>query len=436
MRLEGYQAIKNGELTHSGHRYQDLAKEYNTPLYIFDEESFRTRIKDYVKALENPYFETEVLYASKALLTKAIARIIGEYNIGQDVVSAGEIYTGLQVGVNPAKMYFHGNNKLNSELEYAFDKHVGTIVIDNRMEAQRLTEIVSTHQTSFGHKRKQRVLLRLNPGVHASTHKYIATGDDDSKFGENTRDEHIMDVIRYLIESESLDFAGFHSHIGSQIFDQNSFLKAASVMIEFTAKVEKELKYKIEEINFGGGFGVYYTEGDTPFEVTEFLPKFVEHIHKKSQELNVKLKKITIEPGRSFVNSCGSTLYTVGDLKQTITGKNYAFIDGSMNDNIRPALYQAKYEGMIVNKADEPSDTLYTVYGKACESGDVILKDIMLPEVNTGDLLLVNGTGAYNFSMASNYNYIPRPAMIHINKDDVYLTVRRDSFEDLTRNEF
>lgn len=428
MKLEQYQSIENNELIHSGHSYRELAKKYGTPLYIFDEESFRERVASFKHALKNPYFETELLFASKSVLTLAIAKLISEYGIGQDVVSAGEIYTGIKAGVNPEKMYFHGNNKLNDELAYAIDHKVGTIVIDNRMEAQRLDAILAEKQAN------QRVLLRLNPGVEAHTHEYIKTANLDSKFGESVFDDAIEDVIQAIYEAKHLDLAGFHCHIGSQIFDSDSFIKAADEMLLFAQKIQANLGMPVREINFGGGFGVYYTEEDTPFNIAEFLPTFIEHVHEKATTLGIKLEKVTIEPGRSLVNDSGSTLYTIGDIKQTVGGKKYLFIDGGMTDNIRPALYQAEYEAILTNKASEAPQEMYTIAGKACESGDVIIDQIELPQAETGDLLLVNGTGAYNYSMASNYNHIPIPAMIHIDGKDDYLTVKRQSFADIIAN--
>lgn len=429
MKLEQYQAINNGRLEHSGHDYQMLADTYGTPLYIFDEESFIQRVKGYQTAVKTQHFDTQVLYASKSLLTRAIAGLIAKLEIGQDVVSGGEIHVGLKAGVDPKNMYFHGNNKTNDELTYAIENGIGTIVIDNRMEANRVQTIASNLD------KKQRVLLRLNPGVEAHTHEYIKTANLDSKFGESVFDDAIVTIVETLANADALDFAGFHCHIGSQIFDQASFLKAATEMLEFSKKMEEDLSIIICEINFGGGFGVYYTHEDTPFEVTEFLPIFVEYVHEESQRLGLRLEKITIEPGRSLVNASGSTLYTVGDLKHTAGGKDYLFIDGGMNDNIRPALYQAKYEAILTNRAQEDNVITYTVAGKACESGDKIIEAIDLPKAQTGDLLLVNGTGAYNYTMASNYNRLSKPAMIHINGKNHRLTVKRESYDDLMRNE-
>ena len=429
MKLETYQNIVNGELVHSGHSYQELANQYGTPLYIFDEASFRKRIESYTANFHSDLFETQVLFASKSLLTKAIAKIIAASPLGQDVVSAGEIFVGLAAGVKPDKMYFHGNNKSDEELVYALQNEVGTIVLDNRMEASRLEQIAEKLN------KRPKVLLRINPGVEAHTHQYIQTASLDSKFGESIFDEQIFEIITQLHESRFLNFVGFHSHIGSQVFDRESFFKASLAMMEFAQTSQEKTNYPITEINFGGGFGVYYTEEDQPFEMAEFLPEFVKYIEKESDRLGLQLKKICIEPGRSLVNASGSTLYRIGDLKDTVSGKHYLFIDGGMSDNIRPALYQAQYEAAITNKITEPATIEYTVAGKACESGDKLIENITLPQAATGDLLLVNGTGAYNYTMASNYNRLARPAMIHIDGAHHRLTVKRETFEDMMKNE-
>lgn len=429
MKLESYQTIVNDELVHSGHSYQDLAHQYGTPLYIFDEASFRKRIESYTENFHSDIFETQVLFASKSLLTKAIAKIIATSPLGQDVVSGGEIFVGLAAGVNPNKMYFHGNNKSDEELVYALQNEVGTIVLDNRMEASRLEQIAENMN------KRPKVLLRINPGVEAHTHQYIQTASLDSKFGESIFDDQIFELITQLHESRFLSFVGFHSHIGSQVFDRESFFKASLAMMEFAQTSQEKTTYPITEINFGGGFGVYYTEEDQPFEMAEFLPEFVKYIEKESVRLGLQLNKICIEPGRSLVNASGSTLYRIGDLKDAVSGKHYLFVDGGMSDNIRPALYQAQYEAAITNKINEPATIDYTVAGKACESGDKLIENIALPQAATGDLLLVNGTGAYNYTMASNYNRLARPAMIHIDGAHHRLSVKRETFEDMMKNE-
>lgn len=429
MRLESYQVIHNDKLLHRNHSYEDLANRYGTPLYLFDEPSFIERVNRYKLNFQSEQFETQVLYASKALLTVAIAKLISQLNIGQDVVSAGEIFVGLKGGIDPDKMYFHGNNKSNEELMYALENNVKTIVIDNRLEAERLAKIANELNKC------PNVLLRLNPGIEAHTHEYIKTASLDSKFGESVFDPEIFTIINRISSYSSLNFVGFHCHIGSQIFEQESFLKAASEMIEFASRVQEEMNHPITELNFGGGFGVYYTKEDRPIYMVDFLPKFVRFVETESNQFNLKLNKICIEPGRSLVNASGSTLYTVGDTKKTVGGKHYLFVDGGMSDNIRPALYQAKYEAAIVNRMVADDSTTYIVAGKACESGDKLIEKINLPTVQSGDLLLVNGTGAYNYSMASNYNRLSKPAMIHLTDFDHRLTVKRESMEDLIKSE-
>ncbi|MBG9982022.1 diaminopimelate decarboxylase [Aerococcaceae bacterium DSM 111020] len=431
MKLESYQQIKDDRLTHRGYDYERIAQEYQTPLYIFDEPSFIERVKGYRDQFQSEVFETEILYASKALLTKEIARLVARLDIGQDVVSAGEIYAGQAGGIDAKRMYFHGNNKTDQELLYAIKNGVGTIVLDNQSEAHRLNHLIQ--QSNEGHI--QKVLLRVNPGIEASTHEYILTATNDSKFGENIHDSEIFMVISEIAALSHLNLVGFHSHIGSQIFEADSFLKASESLIDFAQKVMEQTALKITELNFGGGFGVYYTEEDQPFDVIDYLPRFVKQIEKAIQEAKLPIEKVAIEPGRSLVNASGSTLYRVGDLKQTLSGKHYLFVDGGMTDNIRPALYQAKYEAALVNKITDSAKASYTIAGKACESGDKIIESIMLPEATPGDLLLVNGTGAYNFTMASNYNYIPRPAMIHVTEETIKLTVKRDTLDDLVRNQ-
>lgn len=429
MRLTGYQKIQDGQLVHNVLDYKMLAKEYGTPLYIFDEGSFIDRVKAYQAAFQSDRFETEILYASKALLTKAIGKLIAQLGLGQDVVSGGEFYVGLTSGVPTDKMYFHGNNKTYDELQYAMSHGIGTVVLDNRMEAKRVNQIAQDLGI------KQKVLIRLNPGVEAHTHDYIKTAHLDSKFGESIYDPEVFSILSEIKDLSHLDFRGIHSHIGSQIFQSNSFLQAADELLEFSKEIENKTSIKIAEINFGGGFGVYYTQEDSPFDVQSFLPEFIQFVEEKSQAYGLNLQKICIEPGRSLVNESGSTLYQVGDMKKTVGGKHYLFIDGSMNDNIRPALYQAKYEAILTNKADQVASQTYTVAGKACESGDKIIEDIDLPQAETGDYLLVNGTGAYNYTMASHYNRLSKPAMIHIKDKHHRLTVKRESYQDLCRNE-
>ena len=428
MKLLGNMNIVDGELHIGKHSCKDLAEEFGTPLFIIDELDFRNRAKTYREVFASEKLETRVLYASKAMLNVHTAKVVDEEDLFIDVVSGGELYTVLAANFPPEKIYFHGNNKLKREMEMAVDSGVGTIVIDNAAEVELLREVL------WKRERVQSVLLRVNPGIDASTHEYIKTTKLDSKFGESIFDENIYELVKAIAEDESFDFKGFHCHIGSQIFEAESFFKEAETMLEFTKTVEDKTGIKMVEVNLGGGFGVYYTEGDSPFELSEFLGNYIQFIEKTIDRLGLSIETVDIEPGRSLINNSGSTLYTIGGVKETFGGVNYIFIDGGMTDNMRPALYQAKYEAIVANKASDEETVTYTIAGKCCESGDILIKDIPLAEAKRDDLLLIPSTGAYTYSMSSNYNRIERPAMVYVG-DEAKLVVRRQTYEDLIRED-
>ena len=429
MKLLGNMNIKADELYIGNFSTSYLAEKFGTPLFIIDEEDFRNKARNYRDSFKTENLETRVLYASKAMLNIYTANVIKEENLYIDVVSGGELFTVLKANFPPEKVYFHGNNKLEKELLMAIENGVGTIVIDNIDEIERLSKILKANKV------KQNVLLRVNPGIDAHTHEYIKTTKMDSKFGESIFDENIYNIVKTMVDDEFMVFNGFHCHIGSQIFEKESFFDEAKTMLKFTKDVEEKLNIEILEINLGGGFGIYYTEEDNPFELTTFLKEFISEIERLIKELRLNIKVVDIEPGRSLISNSGSTLYTVGGVKETYGGKDYIFIDGGMTDNPRPALYQAKYEAIIANKASEIEKSLYSIAGKCCESGDVLIEDFLLPKPETGDLLLISSTGAYNYSMSSNYNRIERPAMVFVNKDEVNLAVRRQTYEDLIRED-
>ena len=429
MKLLGNMNIKADELHIGDFSTSYLAEKFGTPLFIIDEEDFRNKARNYRDSFRSKTLETRVLYASKAMLNIYTAKLIHEENLYIDVVSGGELFTVLKANFLPEKIYFHGNNKLEKELLMAIENGVGTIVIDNVDEIKRLSKLLKTNNV------KQNVLLRVNPGIDAHTHEYIKTTKMDSKFGESIFDENIYDIVKAMVDDENMVFKGFHCHIGSQIFEKESFFDEAETMLKFTKEVEEKLDIEIPEINLGGGFGVYYTEEDSPFELTAFLKEFIEEIERLIKELKLNIKTVDIEPGRSLISNSGSTLYTIGGVKETYGGKDYIFIDGGMTDNPRPALYQAKYEAIIANRAGETEKSLYSIAGKCCESGDVLIEDFLLPKPEIGDLLLISSTGAYNYSMSSNYNRIERPAMVFVNKNEVKLAVRRQTYEDLIRED-
>lgn len=418
-----------GILEIGGKSVLELKEEFGTPLYVIDESYLRDTCKLFSDNFKSSKLDTEVIYASKAFLNVAMAKLIKEEGLSMDVVSGGEIYTAIKADFPMDRVYFHGNNKTTEELALSIEHGLGTIVLDHRQEIEKLESMLQEAG------KIQKVLLRVNPGIDAHTHDYIKTSKLDSKFGESIYDEDIYEIVKKLSESEQFDFKGFHCHIGSQIFEEKSFIQAALAMVDFVLDVKSKTGVTVEALNLGGGFGVYYTEEDDPMELGAFLKHLVSSVESKLEEADLPNLKIMIEPGRSMVSNAGTTLYEVGGTKETFGGKDYIFIDGGMTDNPRPALYSAKYEGAIANKMNEPNTRTYTVAGKCCESGDIIIKDIELPEAVAGDLFAVSTTGAYTYSMSSNYNRNGRPAVVFVKDGAGRLAVKRETFEDLVRND-
>lgn len=429
MKFFGTMEAIDNELYIGGVSVSKLRKNFGTPLYVIDEEDFKNKVNTFLENFKSEKFETRVIYASKAFTNLYMSNLVSELGLFVDVVSGGELYTALEGGVSSEKIYYHGNNKLYDELDFAIEENVGTIVLDNEYEYEMISDLAQ----SFG--RKVSILLRVNPGIEAKTHKYIQTAKDDSKFGMSIFNENTIKLIENIKNNENIDFKGIHCHIGSQVFDEKFFFASAKAMIEFAYDIKKKFDINIREINLGGGFGVYYTREDNPFNLGKFLNKYIENIESTLEELNFKIEIISIEPGRSLINNSGSTIYTVGGIKETITGKKYLFIDGGMNDNLRPALYQAKYEGALANKIEDKEEIEYTIAGKLCETGDVLIENLMLPEANPGDILIIPSTGAYTYSMSSNYNRIGRPSVVFVENKECKLAVKRESYEDLIRND-
>ena len=429
MRLFDGMTVKNGELNISGVGVSELKAQYGTPLYVYDENMLVNQCRTFINNFKSSRFSTEVLYASKAFSCLEVLRIASREGLGVDVVSLGEIHTAYKAGYDMKRAYFHGNNKTREELQYALEVGVGTIVIDNDYEYEMINEIVRESENTVD------VLLRINTGIDAHTHEYIKTAKDDSKFGYAAYDETIYDLIADINNQSNLNFVGFHSHIGSQIFEKTSFFEAVKVVMEFTKKVQERLGLTISVLNLGGGFGVYYTEEDRPFELAEFLREYIEVVERESDNFGLDLTKVVIEPGRSLTCNAGSTLYSVGGVKKTFAGREYVFVDGGMADNPRYALYKAKYEAMLANKMNEEADTTYTVAGKCCESGDMLVMDANLPKAEQGDLLLVSSTGAYNYSMSSNYNRLPKLPVVFVKDGSSRLVVKGETLEDLIRQD-
>lgn len=429
MRLFDGMTVENGELNISGVGVSELKAQYGTPLYVYDENMLVNQCRTFINNFKSSRFKTEVLYASKAFSCLEVLRIASREGLGVDVVSLGEIHTAYKAGYDMKRAYFHGNNKTREELQYALEVGVGTIVIDNDYEYEMINEIVRESGNTVD------VLLRINTGIDAHTHEYIKTAKDDSKFGYSVYDETIYDLIADINNQSNLNFVGFHSHIGSQIFEKTSFFEAVKVVMEFTKKVQEKLGLTISVLNLGGGFGVYYTEEDRPFELAEFLREYIEVVERESDTFGLDLTKVVIEPGRSLTCNAGSTLYSVGGVKKTFAGREYVFVDGGMADNPRYALYKAKYEAMLANKMNEEADTTYTVAGKCCESGDMLVMDAKLPKAEQGDLLLVSSTGAYNYSMSSNYNRLPKLPVVFVKDGTSRLVVIGETLEDLIRQD-
>ncbi len=419
-----------GHLTCGGADCVELAKEYGTPLYVFDEALIRKTCAEFKASIDEFYGGNgKVLFASKAFSCKEMYRIAKSEGIGADVVSAGEIYTAVSAGFESENLFFHGNNKTPQEIEYAISVGVGRIVVDNMTELDTIESIASRLN------KKVKVILRIKPGIDAHTHNFIRTGQIDSKFGFALENGEAMEAAVKTTEYKNLELMGFHCHIGSQIFDTEPFRSAADVMISFMADFRNKIGIVLPELNLGGGFGVKYLETDGQLPFKSFMQQVSVELKSKAQELGYPMPRIYIEPGRSIVGPAGVTLYTVGCVKTIKDVRTYVSIDGGMTDNPRYALYQADYNIEIANKATFKKDYIATVAGKCCESGDLIQENapMQIPEV--GDILAVLTTGAYNYSMASNYNRIPRPAAVMVNNGESRVIIKRETYEDLIRND-
>lgn len=427
---ENLSVNKNGNLAINGFDTVELAKKYGTPLYVVDEDMVENNCLRYKRLIEKYFGEGSIpLFASKALSYVDIYRVVNRAGIGIDVVSGGELFTAKAAGFPLEKAYFHGNNKTDKDLVDALESGVGCFVVDNR------EELVSLNALSAKLGKRSKVILRLSPGIDPHTHKAVSTGAVDSKFGTAIATGQALEMVKAAIALESIDFAGLHCHIGSQIFDYGPFAEAAKIMIEFIAQIKQETGVEVRELNLGGGFGVRYTEEDADFDYEKVLSDIAESLNKACAECGVKRPRILFEPGRSIVAAAGLTLYTVGSFKNITGYKSYVSIDGGMPDNPRYALYQSKYTALIANKAAEEKTVRATIAGRCCESGDLIQEDAPLQPCERGDILAVLVTGAYNYSMASNYNRLPRPAIVSVGKNGDRIVVKRESYEDLIKND-
>lgn len=429
MKLFGASKIEGNDLVIGGIKASDLAKAYGTPLYVMDEQLLLDKCRGYIRGFKVKENNNRVAFAGKAFLTLEMCKLINEEGLYLDVVSGGELYTAYKANFPMEKIYFHGNNKTLEEIEFGIKLGVGRFIVDN------IEEIIKINEIAESYDKKQDIYLRLTPGIEAHTHDYIKTGQIDSKFGFAPVGNIIMDAVKKSLELDNINLVGLHCHIGSQIFETEPFKDAAEVMLNYIYDIKQETGHYIGELDLGGGFGIYYSEGDKPKKIEEYCNVILDSVEKKCEALGIKKPILTIEPGRSVVANAGITLYTVGTIKDIPGVRKYLSVDGGMTDNIRPALYGAKYEALIANKASEPMTDKVTIAGKCCESGDILIQDIQIQKAKSGDILAILSTGAYGFSMASGYNKITRPAVVFVRNGEARLVVKRQSYEDLIKEE-
>ena len=418
---------ERGHLTIGSYDTVELAKQFGTPAYIYDENEIRKNLREFKKSIDDNYGGNGlVVYASKAFCCKEMCRICEQEGTGIDVVSGGELYTALSVDFPTDKIVFHGNNKTCDELEMAVQNDVGRVIVDNVFELETLNEIAAKHGKTVG------IMLRIKPGIDAHTHDFVKTGQIDSKFGFALETGEAMEGIKKALEMPHIKLKGLHCHIGSQIFDLDPFELAATVMLDLFKEVKEQTGVELEELNLGGGFGIKYLKSDRPRPYGDYMRKVSDVVNRYSAELGLKTPFILIEPGRSVVGAAGLTLYTVGAVKKIPDVRTYVSIDGGMGDNPRYALYQSHYELICANKASEKREATVTVAGKCCESGDLIQEWTHIQPVEPGDIIAVLSTGAYNYSMASNYNRIPRLPVIMVKDGKARVVVKRETYEQIT----
>ena len=431
MKLFGTSKVnENGNLSIGGVDTVELVKEFKTPLYVMDQELIETTIDKMKEACKSTRFNTRIAYAGKAFLSTGMIKLVESKGLDLDVVSGGELYTAHKAGFPMNKVHLHGNNKLLNEIEMAVEFGIDTIVVDNEDEIDKIERICREKG------KKQAVLVRIDPGIEAHTHHYIKTSGLTSKFGISLFQDNLFDIIKRLNDSEWIEFKGFHTHIGSQIFQSAFFIFALDEIFKYLDKLKKELGIVVHTVNMGGGFGVYYKEGDDPKPIEEVLSEIITYTEAMEIKYQIGFKELCIEPGRSIVGNAGTTLYEVGGIKETVGGKTYVFIDGGMSDNIRTALYQAEYEAGVVNKLNDTDVREITLAGKLCESGDIIIEKGKLPKATEiGDIVAVTTTGAYCYTMSSNYNRMMRPAVVFVKDGKAKVAVKRETLDDLIRND-
>ena len=421
---------EKGHLTIGGADAVELAERFGTPAYIIDENVVRARCREYLTAAAESFGKDALpLYASKALCFTEMYRIAKEEGMGIDCVSSGELYTARRAEFPAERIYFHGNNKTDADIALAMDMGVGRIVVDNTDELDAVSAEALRRGITQG------ILLRITPGIDPHTHRAVVTGNVDSKFGSAIATGQALEIVQRAINTGGVELIGLHCHIGSQIFDIEPFSDAADIMVRFIAEIKEKLGCEIRELNLGGGLGVAYTEDDAQISYADSIAKIGKIVRSFCSEHNITAPRVILEPGRSLVAAAGATLYTVGSVKEITGFRNYISVDGGMPDNPRYALYQSQYTALIANRASEARDYVATLAGRCCESGDLLGENMKIQRAKRGDILAVLVTGAYNYSMASNYNRIPRPPVILVKDGKARVAVKRESFEDIVRND-
>ncbi|HLS67402.1 MAG TPA: diaminopimelate decarboxylase [Pseudogracilibacillus sp.] len=426
---KSFSVNKKGHLQIGGLDTVDLANTYGTPLYVYDVARIRENCRAYVETFKKLDVKAQVAYASKAFSSLAILQVVAQENLSLDVVSEGELYTAIKANFPPEKIHLHGNNKSKAELKMALQYDIGCIIIDNFYEIQLLEQLLEEYDKEIN------VLIRVTPGIESETHEYIMTGNEDSKFGFNVQNGQADEAFLRLHNHPRIHFIGLHSHIGSQIFTTESFVLAVKLLFELIEKWNDEHAYVPEVMNFGGGFGIRYTDEDKPLPKEKYVEAIVTTVQQESERLQIALPEIWLEPGRSIVGDAAITLYTIGSMKKIPGVRTYVSVDGGMADNIRPALYDAKYDAIIANKATAEKTMTVSIAGKACESGDMLMKELHVPNVEPNDTLAMFATGAYGYSMASNYNRLKRPAVVFVENGKDKLVIKRETNDDIVKND-
>jgi diaminopimelate decarboxylase len=407
----GTRVNEHGHLEVGGCDVVELGERFGTPAYIYAEHDIRARARAYLEAFAARTDDFEVIYGSKALPITAVYRLMHEEGLSVDVASGGELYLALRAGVEPRRIFMHGNNKSKAELDLAFDAGTGYLVLDSFSEIELAEELLD---------RRQDVLIRVTPGIQAYTHSYVQTGQLDSKFGFGLEDGLAEEAVRRVRASKRLNLVGIHAHIGSQIFELDPYVKTIQLLSDF-------IDFECRLLNVGGGLGIAYTSEDEPASIEDYVDVKVKGVQRAFDPV----PRILVEPGRSMVGNAGVTAYRIGTIKEIPGVRTYVAVDGGMSDNLRPMLYGARYEATIANRPDAPSTQLSTVAGMHCESGDLLIKDVALPDPRIGDVLVTPATGAYGYAMANNYNGAPRPPVIFCKDGEARVVVRRETYDDL-----